>query len=200
MTTFSRAAVELPVTADREDGAPLTTQIAAQLREALADGRLAPGERLPSSRALAATLGVSRTVVTAAYTQLFAEGWLEGRHGSGTYVAAGAGSPSGAAADAPAGFAAVPPPAAAPAGAAESLPPGTPPPGTPRPGTPPLPAQPPVGPPGPRPGCHRSTCGPAFPGRTGSTRRPGAAPGGRLARSRRPGGLIPVACPRCARR
>ena len=102
MTTFSRAAVELPVTADREDGAPLTTQIAAQLREALADGRLAPGERLPSSRALAATLGVSRTVVTAAYTQLFAEGWLNGRHGSGTYVAAGAGSPSAAVAADPA--------------------------------------------------------------------------------------------------
>ena len=36
---------------------------------------------------LAATLGVSRTVVTNAYARLFAEGWLEGRHGSGTYVA-----------------------------------------------------------------------------------------------------------------
>ncbi len=87
MTTFARNAVELPVTADRGAGTPLTVQLAAQLREALADGRLAPGERLPSSRALAATLGVSRTVVTAAYSQLFAEGWLEGRHGSGTYVA-----------------------------------------------------------------------------------------------------------------
>ncbi len=122
MTTFSRAAVELPVTADREDGAPLTTQIAVQLREALADGRLAPGERLPSSRALAATLGVSRTVVTAAYTQLFAEGWLDGRHGSGTYVAAGAGSPAAPAAADPASpiavrlaaTAAVPPATAAP--------------------------------------------------------------------------------------
>ena len=87
MTTFARNAVELPVTADRGDRVPLTLQLAAQLREALADGRLAPGERLPSSRALAASLGVSRTVVTAAYSQLFAEGWLEGRHGSGTYVA-----------------------------------------------------------------------------------------------------------------
>ena len=54
------------------------------------DGRLAAGERLPASRVLAASLGVSRTVVTAAYGQLYAEGWLEGRHGSGTYVAAGA--------------------------------------------------------------------------------------------------------------
>src|SRR4051812_25802764 len=51
------------------------------------DGRVRAGERLPSSRALASALGVSRTVVTAAYEQLYAEGWLEGRHGSGTYVA-----------------------------------------------------------------------------------------------------------------
>jgi GntR family transcriptional regulator/MocR family aminotransferase len=109
MTTFGRATVELPVTADRGDGAPLTTQIAAQLREALADGRLAPGERLPSSRALAASLGVSRTVVTAAYTQLFAEGWLEGRHGSGTYVAAGPGSPPAEAVPDPGAPVAVPP-------------------------------------------------------------------------------------------
>ena len=63
------------------------------------DGRLAAGERLPSTRALAAALGVSRTVVTAAYTQLFAEGWLEGRHGSGTYVAPGAAGPPGGGAD-----------------------------------------------------------------------------------------------------
>jgi GntR family transcriptional regulator / MocR family aminotransferase len=87
MTTFARNAVELSVIADRGDGRPLTVQLAAQLREALADGRLAPGERLPSSRALATSLGVSRTVITAVYCQLFAEGWLEGRHGSGTYVA-----------------------------------------------------------------------------------------------------------------
>ncbi len=88
-----RLAVELTVGADRHAPLPLTGQIAAQLREALADGRLAAGERLPSSRALAAALGVSRTVVTAAYTQLFAEGWLEGRHGSGTYVAPGTAGP-----------------------------------------------------------------------------------------------------------
>ena len=82
--------VELAVAADRHAELPLTEQIAAQLRDVLTGGRLAAGERLPSTRALAAALGVSRTVVTAAYTQLFAEGWLEGRHGSGTYVAAGA--------------------------------------------------------------------------------------------------------------
>jgi len=90
MTTSSRMPVELPLAADRGRALPLAGQISAQLRAALADGRLASGERLPSSRALAAALGVSRTVVTTVYMQLFAEGWLEGRHGSGTYVAEGA--------------------------------------------------------------------------------------------------------------
>jgi GntR family transcriptional regulator / MocR family aminotransferase len=88
-----RLPAELAVAADRHAELPLTEQIAAQLRDILTGGRLAAGERLPSTRALAAALGVSRTVVTAAYTQLFAEGWLEGRHGSGTYVAAGAVAP-----------------------------------------------------------------------------------------------------------
>jgi len=90
MTTFSHAPVEVPLAADRDRPAPLTAQIVAQLRGALAEGQLAAGERLPSTRALAVSLGVSRTVVTTAYAQLFAEGWLEGRHGSGTYVAPGA--------------------------------------------------------------------------------------------------------------
>ncbi len=97
MTTFPRAAIELPLATDRGGPLPLTEQVSAQLRAALADGRLAAGERLPSTRALAESLGVSRTVVTTAYTQLFAEGWLEGRHGSGTYVAPGAPGAPGAA-------------------------------------------------------------------------------------------------------
>jgi GntR family transcriptional regulator/MocR family aminotransferase len=82
--------VDLPLAADRAGPAPLTAQIVGQLRTAMTDGQLAAGERLPSTRALAATLRVSRTVVTGAYAQLFAEGWIEGRHGSGTYVADGA--------------------------------------------------------------------------------------------------------------
>jgi GntR family transcriptional regulator/MocR family aminotransferase len=76
----------LPVTVDRADATPLRTQIVRQLRSAMRDGRLVAGERLPSGRTLAAELGVSRTVVTEAYEQLYAEGWIEGRHGSGTYV------------------------------------------------------------------------------------------------------------------
>jgi GntR family transcriptional regulator/MocR family aminotransferase len=77
----------LPVVIDRTAPAPLAVQISAQLRAAVTGGVLHAGDRLPSSRDLAASLGLSRTVVTNAYARLFAEGWLEGRHGSGTYVA-----------------------------------------------------------------------------------------------------------------
>ncbi|WP_369800875.1 PLP-dependent aminotransferase family protein [Nocardiopsis sp. NRRL B-16309] len=72
---------------DRGAGVPLAVQLSDQLRAAMAEGVLTPGARLPSSRALATELGVSRTVVTEAYQQLYAEGWLDGRHGSGTFVA-----------------------------------------------------------------------------------------------------------------
>src|SRR5450759_2981780 len=100
MTTLARGQVELPVAVERGSPVSLAAQITAELRAAVADGRLAAGERLASSRALASSLGVSRTVVTSAYAQLYAEGWLDGRHGSGTYVAAGA--PGGMAPAAPA--------------------------------------------------------------------------------------------------
>jgi GntR family transcriptional regulator/MocR family aminotransferase len=64
------------------------------LREAIRDGRLAPGTRLPSTRDLAAQLELSRGTVTQAYEQLAAEGWLTGRSGSGTRVAAGQDRPA----------------------------------------------------------------------------------------------------------
>ncbi|MGW3587324.1 MocR-like pyridoxine biosynthesis transcription factor PdxR [Streptomyces fungicidicus] len=57
------------------------------LREAVRTGRLAPGTRLPSSRSLAADLGVARNTVADAYGDLVAEGWLTARQGSGTRVA-----------------------------------------------------------------------------------------------------------------
>ncbi|WP_367326201.1 PLP-dependent aminotransferase family protein [Streptomyces sp. HUAS ZL42] len=57
------------------------------LRDAVRDGRLAPGARLPATRRLAAELGVSRGTVKAAYDQLVAEGYLTARQGSGTEVA-----------------------------------------------------------------------------------------------------------------
>src|SRR5215467_13025334 len=96
MSAVRRRGVDLPLAANRAGPAPLTIQIVGQLRTAMTDGQLAAGERLPSTRALAAALGVSRTVVTGAYAQLFAEGWIEGRHGSGTYVAGGASASDGA--------------------------------------------------------------------------------------------------------
>jgi GntR family transcriptional regulator / MocR family aminotransferase len=63
-------------------------QIIAALRAALAQGRLTPGTRLPSTRDLAADLAVSRGLVVAAYEQLTAEGRLVSVRGSGTLVAA----------------------------------------------------------------------------------------------------------------
>ncbi|MEB3962830.1 PLP-dependent aminotransferase family protein [Streptomyces kunmingensis] len=56
------------------------------LREAVRSGRLAAGTRLPSSRDLAGDLGVSRGLITEAYEQLTAEGYLRSGRGSGTWV------------------------------------------------------------------------------------------------------------------
>jgi GntR family transcriptional regulator/MocR family aminotransferase len=66
----------------------LYEQIYQSLRSAILAGQLAPGSRLPSTRALAHELGVSRNVVLLAYDQLLAEGYAVGQTGSGTYVAA----------------------------------------------------------------------------------------------------------------
>ncbi|GAA4809864.1 PLP-dependent aminotransferase family protein [Streptomyces ziwulingensis] len=57
------------------------------LRDAVRTGRLAPRTRLPSSRTLAADLGIARNTVADAYADLVAEGWLTARQGSGTRVA-----------------------------------------------------------------------------------------------------------------
>jgi GntR family transcriptional regulator / MocR family aminotransferase len=69
-------------------GAPLRAQLEGQLREGVVTGRLSAGTRLPSSRALAASLGVSRGVVVEAYAQLVAEGYLTVRRGAAPVVAA----------------------------------------------------------------------------------------------------------------
>src|SRR5580698_11367428 len=57
------------------------------LRDAVRTGRLGPGTRLPSSRALAADLGIARNTIAEVYSPLVAEGWLTARTGSGTSVA-----------------------------------------------------------------------------------------------------------------
>ena len=72
---------------DRRSAAPLQRQLYDEIRAAVLERRLAPGSRLPSTRALAADLGISRNTAAGAFDQLLAEGYLEGRVGSGTYVA-----------------------------------------------------------------------------------------------------------------
>ena len=68
------------------DGEPLFRQVYVGLRKAILTGGLPSGGRLPSTRDLAEQLGISRTVVVLAYDHLLAEGFVEGRRGSGTYV------------------------------------------------------------------------------------------------------------------
>jgi GntR family transcriptional regulator/MocR family aminotransferase len=78
----------LLVRIDARSRVNLQGQVYDAIRQAILDGRLAPGARLPSTRALAADLVVSRTTTLLAYEQLLAEGYLTGVHGSGTFVAA----------------------------------------------------------------------------------------------------------------
>ena len=65
---------------------PLYRQVYNQLRQAILEQKLAPGARLPSTRALARTLGVSRNTVLNAYEALVADAMLAARKGSGTHV------------------------------------------------------------------------------------------------------------------
>lgn len=69
-----------------QDALPLHRQLYEAMRRAMLDGKLAAGERLPSSRDLAQDLGLSRNTVVAAINQLGVEGYLVSRVGSGTYV------------------------------------------------------------------------------------------------------------------
>jgi len=72
---------------DRASRTPLTRQIYMQARSAVLSGALRPGTRVPSSRAMASKLGVARASVVLAYEHLLAEGYVESRHGSGTFIA-----------------------------------------------------------------------------------------------------------------
>jgi len=73
-------------TLSRDSSIPLFTQVCDVLRQNIVDGQLLQGHRLPPSRSLAIELGVSRTTVVIAYDQLAAEGYIEGRRGSGYFV------------------------------------------------------------------------------------------------------------------
>jgi GntR family transcriptional regulator / MocR family aminotransferase len=84
---MTRVPVPLLIRIDSRSPAGLQFQIYEAVRGAILDGVLAPGARLPSSRALAADLRVSRTTTLLAFEQLAAEGYVTGTHGSGTFVA-----------------------------------------------------------------------------------------------------------------
>ncbi|RDS83863.1 PLP-dependent aminotransferase family protein [Dyella monticola] len=76
-----------PVALDTASGMPMYDQLSEWFRRAIVDGRLRPGQRVPSTRALAKELNISRVPVLSAYEQLFAEGYLETFTGAGTCVA-----------------------------------------------------------------------------------------------------------------
>ena len=80
--------MDLVISFDRCSTTPLYQQLVEELRNAVLGGRLKPNQKLPSSRLLAKSLGLSRATVTQSYGQLLSEGYFKARHGSGTYVCA----------------------------------------------------------------------------------------------------------------
>src|SRR5437588_6372124 len=80
------APIHTIITLDRSSGLPLYRQICQRLREAILSGELSEGTRLPTERALASELGVNRTTVMNAYSELASEGLIEGHVGRGTLV------------------------------------------------------------------------------------------------------------------
>ena len=71
----------------RRDAEPLHRQITRHVAAAIRRGIITPGERLPSTRALALALGVSRNTVITAYEELTARGLIDARTGGGAHVA-----------------------------------------------------------------------------------------------------------------
>ena len=80
--------MDLAIALDNNTAIPLHQQLYEELRRAILSGRLLPRQRIPSTRSLAKSLGISRTTVTSCYEQLLSEGYLETIVGSGTYVCA----------------------------------------------------------------------------------------------------------------
>ncbi|HKQ92858.1 MAG TPA: PLP-dependent aminotransferase family protein [Blastocatellia bacterium] len=78
--------MDLAITIDQRSTTPLHKQLYDELRAAILTGRLKPGERVPSTRGLSQSLGVSRATVTQSYEQLLSEGYLRAATGSGTFV------------------------------------------------------------------------------------------------------------------
>ena len=88
--TRTSSASELLVELRRDDALPLHCQLEREIRDAIRSGRLQSETALPSTRALADQLGLSRGVVVEAYEQLVAEGYLSSRPGGATRVCASA--------------------------------------------------------------------------------------------------------------
>jgi GntR family transcriptional regulator/MocR family aminotransferase len=86
---------DLVVNVDRNADLPPFLQIARSLAAEIERGRLRPGERLPGSRKLSASLGVHRNTVLAALAELIAEGWVETAAGRGTFIADSIPNPRG---------------------------------------------------------------------------------------------------------
>jgi len=86
MTRRVRTGTLLTLPLNTRTNAPLFRQLYEALQRSILDGTLPRGVRLPATRGLAEELGVSRNTVMNAYEQLLAEGYLEGKVGSGTYV------------------------------------------------------------------------------------------------------------------
>lgn len=80
--------MDLALNLDPHSSLPLHQQLYEELRRAILSGRLLPRQKVPSTRSLAKSLGISRTTVTQSYDQLLSEGYLEAIVGSGTYVCA----------------------------------------------------------------------------------------------------------------
>ena len=78
--------MEIAITLDNQSELPLHRQLYEELRRSILSGRLAPGQRVPSTRTLAVSLGVSRATVTQSYEQLLSEGYFQAVTGSGTFV------------------------------------------------------------------------------------------------------------------
>src|SRR5437899_1551066 len=78
--------VMLDISVTPSTGVPLHRQVYSAVKALILDGRLRPGDRLPSTRLLAKDLGLSRTTVLNAVDQLTLEGYVDGKVGSGTRV------------------------------------------------------------------------------------------------------------------
>src|SRR3954452_19537486 len=86
--TMNALASGMNLRIDRELPVPLGTQLKGLIEYGIACGELAPGERLPSVRELATGLGLAPMTVSQVYKDLRTSGLIEGRAGSGTFVAA----------------------------------------------------------------------------------------------------------------